>query len=109
MEKSKKRGERRDRSWRYARWAQRVHLARVHPTGEVDCVCERSVWYFRKGKAVGCRCRAKKKGAPKLPGGLCSLGEGKYRDTVAERIRGRRLTREWERQLGALDPDDIQL
>jgi len=109
MEKEKKRGERRDRSWRYGRWAQRVHLRFVHPLGPVDCVCERSVWYFRKRKALGCRCRAKKKGAPKLPGGMCADIEGGYRATVKERIRGRRLAREWLRRLGCLDADDIEL
>jgi len=109
VEKPKKRGERRDRAWRYAKRAQRVHLQFVHPLGHIDCVCERSVWYFRKRKSLGCGCRAKKKGAPKLPGGMCSRGEGHYRDSVMERIRGRRLARAWLCLLRGLDPEDIEL
>ena len=49
------RAERRRRSWHYARRAQRLHLSRVHSDGALDCVCERSVWYFEKIKAVGHR------------------------------------------------------
>ena len=47
------RATRRHRSWHYARRAQRRHLSRVLPDGAPDCVCERSVWYFEKIKAVG--------------------------------------------------------
>jgi hypothetical protein len=107
--KSKQRGERRDRTWRYGRWAQRVHLRFVHPHGPVDCLCEQSVWFFRKRKAIGCRCRAKLRGAPKLPGSRCADVRGGYRATVRERIRGRRLTYQWLVRLGGCDPDDIEL
>ena len=41
---------RRHRSLTYARRAQRAHLRQAHPDGAVDCVCERSVWYFEKRK-----------------------------------------------------------
>jgi hypothetical protein len=41
---------RRHRSWTYARRAQRLHLRQAHPDGAVDCVCEKSVWYFDKRK-----------------------------------------------------------
>jgi hypothetical protein len=44
------RAARRHRSWNYARRAQRVHLRQAHPDGAVDCVCERSVWFFDKRK-----------------------------------------------------------
>jgi hypothetical protein len=44
------RAERRHRSYVYARRAQRVHLRQAHPDGAVDCVCERSVWFFDKRK-----------------------------------------------------------
>ena len=36
-----------------ARKAQRVHLHTLHPDGVLDCVCERSVWYFAKRKSIG--------------------------------------------------------
>jgi hypothetical protein len=109
VEKRRKRGERRDRSWWYAKRAQWVHLTLGHGLGPIDCVCEQSVWFFRKRQSLGCGCRAKQKGAPKLPGGMCSRGEGHYRDTVAERIRGRRLGHAWLGVWGCLEPDDIEL
>jgi hypothetical protein len=109
VDKDKRRGERRDQSWRYAKRALGIHLSWLHADGVLDCPCERSVWLFRKRKAIDCGCRAKKKGAPKLPGGMCSTGEGDYRDTVRERIAGRRLAREWLRRLGAAAPLDIDL
>ena len=48
-----KRADRRSRTWARARKAQRVHLETVHPDGVPDCLCERSIWYFAKRKAVG--------------------------------------------------------
>jgi hypothetical protein len=48
-----KRAGRRRRTWMKARNAQRIHLKTVHPDGEPDCVCEHSVWYFTKRKAIG--------------------------------------------------------
>jgi hypothetical protein len=109
MEKDKRRGERRDRTSRHGRRAQQLHLRFVHPSGAVDCICERSVWYFRKWNGLSCRCRAKQKGAPKIPGGRCSRGDHHYRDTVVERIRGRRLAHEWLQRLGGQAPEDIEL
>jgi len=47
------RAHRRHRSFTYARRAQRTHLRQAHPDGAVDCVCERSVWYFEKRKSLG--------------------------------------------------------
>jgi hypothetical protein len=44
------RAARRHRSWHYGRRAQRLHLRQAHPDGAVDCVCERSVWFFDKRK-----------------------------------------------------------
>lgn len=49
----RRRAIRLDRTWAKAYKAQREHLSTVHPDGAVDCVCERSVWYFAKRKAVG--------------------------------------------------------
>lgn len=50
-----RRAERRRRTWVKARNAQKVHLGIVHPDGVLDCICERSVWYFAKQKSVGHR------------------------------------------------------
>ena len=51
----KARQRRRDLSYRYARRAQDEHMRWVHQGGEVDCICERSVWYFEKQKSIGHR------------------------------------------------------
>jgi hypothetical protein len=48
-----KRAERRHTTWTKARKAQQAHLSMVHWDGALDCVCERSVWYFAKRKSVG--------------------------------------------------------
>jgi len=37
-------------NWHYARRAQRIQLRPAHPDGAVDCVGERSVWFFEKRK-----------------------------------------------------------
>jgi hypothetical protein len=42
------RAARRHRSWHDARRAQRWHLRQAPPVGAVDCVCERSVWFFTR-------------------------------------------------------------
>jgi len=68
-----KREERRDRTWRAARRAQRRHLRVVHRDGEVDCSCEFSVWMFAKWKAQ-CDCRKKRPGRPKIARGICYRG-----------------------------------
>ena len=99
---------RRDRTWRYGRRAQREHMRVVHPTGEVDCVCELSVWKFAKGKSVGCGCRKRQHGAPKVGAGMC-YGSYNYREAVVERIAGKRLCAAWKVQLSGRDPLDIEL
>jgi hypothetical protein len=48
-----RRAERRRRTLIKARKAQQVHLQTTHPDGALDCVCERSVWYFAKRKSLG--------------------------------------------------------
>ena len=48
-----RRADRLYRTWVKARKAQRVHLHTIHPDGVLDCVCERSVWYFAKRKSIG--------------------------------------------------------
>jgi len=87
----KKREDRRDRSWRAARRRQQIHLRKIHPDGALDCVCERSVWYFAKRPLEPCDCRRRKRGAPKVSIGLC-YGSG-LRPAVRRRIDGRRLCR----------------
>jgi hypothetical protein len=87
----KKREDRRDRSWRAGRRAQREHLRVVHPNGEPDCVCANSVWYFEKRKALGCNCRGREHSNPKYSRGIC--GPSNLRPAVEERIAGRRLCR----------------
>ena len=51
----RKRAARLHRTWVKASRAQREHLAIVHSDGGIECVCERSVWYFAKRKALGHR------------------------------------------------------
>ena len=87
------RARRRRLSFRYAARAQREHLSVAHPSGVIDCVCERSVWLFRKRKALGCGCRKRKRGNPKVAAGIC-CGRG-YREAVVARIGGKRLERAW--------------
>ncbi|MEK7561047.1 MAG: hypothetical protein AAB539_03775 [Patescibacteria group bacterium] len=48
-----KRADRRYATWVKARRAQRDHLSIVHWDGVLDCICERSVWYFAKRKSIG--------------------------------------------------------
>ena len=110
-----KREERRDRTIRYGERARGVHLRVVHPDGAIDCVCERSAWFFAKKKSLGCSCKKHVRqsfGSPKLAGSLCHLGRSVrgYHPGVAERIAGRRLTYAWLIEIGrGFDPDDIDL
>lgn len=108
--KLKKREDRRDRSWRYGARARREHLRVVHPNGQPDCVCENSIWYFEKRKALGCNCRGRKHGQPKRGVGICCGFD--LRPAVEERIAGRRLTHAWLKALRGRawpDPDDLDL
>lgn len=92
----KKREVRRDRTYRKGARRRRDHLARIHPTGKIDCVCEQSVWWFAKRKGLGCdKCRGRMFGNPKIACGMCKLGSGKWRPAVVERIAGRRIVQHW--------------
>ena len=102
------REERRDRTWRYGARARREHLRVVHPDGALDCVCERSVWKFAKGKSLGCRCSTRKHGAPKVGTGVCGGGYN-YRPAVLERIASKRLCRAWADAVLSSDLLDIEL
>jgi hypothetical protein len=97
----KLRGHRRNRSWRKARKAQREHLRLVHPSGLVDCRCELSAWMFEKRKSLGCTCRKKKFGQPKVTVGI-EYGPSKV---LAARRRWRVEAFRWRRWVG--DGDDL--
>jgi hypothetical protein len=113
--KPKSRGDRRDRTIRYGERARGEHLRTVHPDGIVDCVCERSVWFFAKKKSLGCSCRKRVRsgfGSPKLAGSLCHLDRSVrgYHPGVAERIAGRRLARAWFSEIrSSVELDDVEL
>lgn len=101
-----KREDRRDRTFRYAERAYRIYL-RINPEGEGW----HSAGYWKKGKALGCRCRKHvRAGSPKLAGSLCHSGQGCYHPGVAERISGRRLIRGWRAALqSGMPAEDVEL
>src|SRR3954447_12916827 len=106
-DKNRRKGERRARTRRSAKRAQRLHLRYAHPLGPVDCVCEQSVWYFRKAKPFGRR-RRNYRGLPKIAGRSCGAEHG-LRRRIKERIAGRRLAREWIVRLAGTEAEDIEL
>ncbi len=100
------REKRRDRTIRHGERARRVHLKRVHPSGVVDCVCERSVWFFAKRAGLGCNCRRTGRlTGPKIVYGGCHDSRGGYHPSVRERILGKRLERAWMR---ARELEDVE-
>lgn len=86
------RGARRQSTLRHARRAQAIHVHLAHPDGDVDCVCERSVWWFARRGVFGCGCRRRQQGNPKYARGCCAHG---MRPAVVERIEGKRECRRW--------------
>jgi len=101
---------RRDRTIRYGERARRIHLGVVHPDGVVDCVCERSVWKFAKGKSLGCGCRRTgRRTGPKVVFGGCHGGDRGYHPCVVERIEGKRLCHAWRLAVHWLDMLDVEL
>lgn len=101
------RGDRRDRTLRYATRARRVWLRAMCPIGFEA----HPVGRFAKGKAIGCGCRRVQRGlSPKIPGSMCHMGDHGYHPCVMERIAGKRLTKAWLRELrGGFDALDIEL
>lgn len=101
-----RREDRRDRTWRAARRAQREHLRVAHRTGPVDrvtdCLCA-SPLYFKKRSSLGCHCRGRRHGQPKLGRGPCS--SYKIRAALVERRRWRLEAFRWMNQPG--DGDDL--
>lgn len=105
----KKRAERRALTIAYGSRARDEHLRWVHPTGVLDCVCERSVWRFAKRKSVGCNCRGRSRNNPKYGAGVC-CGVGAMRQAVVQRIAGKRAMRAWVKEIrSGVDPDDVLL
>ena len=104
-----KREDRRDRTVRCGERSRREHVRVVHPNGTPDCICEQSAWWFAKRKSLGCNCRRRRPGRPKLALSLCH-GAGCYHPSVVERIAGRRLVHAWLDALrGTRDRDDVEL
>lgn len=64
-----------------ARERRAWHLARIHRTGQVDCVCGLADTYFAKRRAVSCDCRKRKHGNPRVAAGMCDVGN---RDRIYE-------------------------
>lgn len=103
----KKRQARREATIRKGAERRDAHLQRIHPTGVVDCVCEKSIWWFAKRKGLGCdKCRGRKHGNPKLGAGPCKIGLGSYRPAVMARIVGKRVVQVWRR---AACVDDVEI
>jgi hypothetical protein len=97
------RERRRDLTYRAALRAQREHLQVVHPDGRPDCACERSPLYFRKRKSLGCDCRGRKHGNPKIGTGACHGGHRRL--AVEQRVAWRQERHRWLR--GLVDGDDL--
>jgi hypothetical protein len=98
----KTRERRRDRTWRKAQRAKREHRRVVHRTGTMpgaqvaysECRCWQSEWYLKKGKAVGCNCRHRRHGNPKVGNGICTRSMD-WRPAVEARIAGKRFCKRW--------------
>lgn len=108
MDKSKKRGERRDRTRRAIERVRRIHIEESHSRNASGCSCERRVGFFRRATALRCNCRKREHGAPKLVPNGCKAWGG-YRPAVVQRIAGKRLARAWQECCGAMDLDDVEL
>ncbi len=111
MFKEPRRARRIRQTRRIAAHRRSDHLALVHgdPTGQdVDCICELADTYFAKIKGRGCqKCSSRRKGRPKISGGMCKYGV-RHRIYVlrraARKVRGlsRRFNVDWE-------ADDVSL
>ena len=63
---------------------------------------------LKRLKKTDCVCRARTRGNPKYSHGIC-YHSGGLRPAVAERVKGKRLVREWQDFVNSgEDPDDFQ-
>ena len=93
-----KRGYRRQRTLRDARRSQKLHIEFIHDGEQnIDCECEKSLWFFAKKGMRSCKCSKKSKGSPKYGHGVCRSWE--LRPSV-------RARREW-RLAKRRDPYEI--
>lgn len=97
----KKREDRRDRTWRVSKKAQAHHLKTNHPDGVLDCVCERSVWFFDKVGIQRHNCSKKTHGSPKIGRGICHAYD--IRPTVLIRVEWRRYSYDLSRAINVED------
>ena len=86
------------RTARYGRRAQTEHVRVNHPSGNFDCVCEKSIHFFAKKKSLGCNCRGRWFGNPKYGYGVCMM-TGEVRKAVKQRIEGKKLCRNWSLEI----------
>jgi hypothetical protein len=56
------------RYWAATRSSRRArhHSSIVHQDGALDCVCEGASFYFSKRRALGCNCRKRRRGQPRV-------------------------------------------
>lgn len=97
------RAERRARDRRYG---ARVRRVRLNTWDGPEWVGDHTAWFYRKGKSIGCSCRRKHKGNPKIIRGMCHGARG-YHPSVRERIVGRRLCRALESWVREYEADDF--
>ena len=99
-----RRARRREQTFAVAQRRRDEHLRRNHfdPVSgftQVDCVCDLADTFFAKQTAFGCACAKRRKGQPKLAGGMCCV---EYRDRIYQwRRENRRIRR-------GLDPAEHQ-
>ena len=99
MSSNKKRGERRQRTERWAKRSLKKWLSlgyKARPLGE-----------FAKSKALSCRC-TRKHGLPKVAYG-CNYGGFCYNPAFVERVEGKRIAQGWLHELRGVDALDVEL
>ncbi len=50
------------------------HVTVVHDGQATDCVCELGDTYFAKRSSRGCPCQKRRRGRPRVAGGMCKIG-----------------------------------
>jgi len=99
---------RRSRDRRISRSRRATHLQKIHSDatgGDLDCPCDLASTYFSKRPSVSCGCGRRRRGQPRLPRGICSVGD---RDRIyVWRRQTRELSRLLRRRGGNPDDDEI--